>query len=212
MRCRLDRVARTGIGVRPENRCTARVKATGARCRAAKVTLKRVDPGHEGEVTRYRVCLGHLMALSDHDQLHERHGFRPNSTGGGRPPKPSAIEVLRHKVEQEYGIDAVLKPYFEALTKANLFATYQGEVNVSPHPDVGARIEAAEKLLDRVYGKPKQTTEVSGPGGGPVTVDVPNADERQAAIAELLRRAGAVDEPKLWEPEGSSNGRNGGSH
>jgi len=28
---------------------------------------------------------------------------------------------------------------------------------------------AADKLLDRIYGRPKQATEITGAGGGPLT-------------------------------------------
>ena len=52
---------------------------------------------------------------------------------------------MRERVEAE--AEAVLAPYFEALA--------QGE-------GVEQRMRAAERLLDRVFGRPKQSAELSG--------------------------------------------------
>jgi hypothetical protein len=67
---------------------------------------------------------------------------------------------MRQRVETE--IDAILKPYFDALHGAVLHAVHEGRVIVSEHPELAARIAAAEKLLDRVHGRPSQQLEVSG--------------------------------------------------
>jgi hypothetical protein len=58
---------------------------------------------------------------------------------------PSVTEQMRERVEAE--AEAVLAPYFEALA--------QGE-------GVEQRMRAAERLLDRVFGRPKQSAELSG--------------------------------------------------
>ena len=55
------------------------------------------------------------------------------------------IELLRERVEAE--AEAILAPYFEALAR--------GE-------GVEQRMRAAERLLDRVFGRPKQSAELSG--------------------------------------------------
>jgi hypothetical protein len=75
---------------------------------------------------------------------------------------------MRERVEQR--VDEVLAPYFDALTGAVVHGFYQGDFVLTEHPDLAARISAAEKLLDRVYGRPRQQVEHSGPDGGPVQV------------------------------------------
>ena len=58
---------------------------------------------------------------------------------------PSVTEKLRERVEQES--DAILAPYFEALAEGQ---------------DIEQRMRAAERLLDRVFGRPKQSAELTG--------------------------------------------------
>ena len=94
---------------------------------------------------------------------------------------------MRERVEER--IDEILAPYFDAIRSAVVHATYEGEVLPSQHPDLGARIAAAEKVLNRVYGKPRQVQEVTGEGGGPVEVSGDLADPEIRRLAhELLRR------------------------
>ena len=50
-------------------------------------------------------------------------------------------------------------------------ASRDGEINVSPHDDLAAMVGAAERLLNRVYGRPKLQAEVTGADGGAVRVD-----------------------------------------
>ena len=101
---------------------------------------------------------------------------------------------------------AVLRPHFKALglhlnddgtiTPLERGAIITGEskegtVVPSVIEDLAAQIAAAEKLLDRVYGRPKQQTEISGPDGGPLEVrrDLSrlSADDLKAA-EELARK------------------------
>lgn len=124
---------------------------------------------------------------------------------GGRPPLPKPTDVARRLVEEN--VAAVLRPHFKALglmlsddgtvTSLERGAIITGEskdgtVVPSVIEDLAAQIAAAEKLLDRIYGRPKQQTEISGPEGGPVEV-VPV--RRQAAdVVGLLTGTGAVRE------------------
>jgi hypothetical protein len=65
-----------------------------------------------------------------------------------------------------------------------------GEVRVSGHEDLEAMQRAAERLQDRVYGKPKQTAEVTSVDGGTLAPVLPPDDPGHAAeVAELLGRA-----------------------
>lgn len=80
---------------------------------------------------------------------------------GGRPPNPRAVDVLRERIEQD--IDKVLNPLWDALDADRGVVVGNGpSAHVDYVPDFSARIAAARELLDRGYGKPKQTSEVSG--------------------------------------------------
>lgn len=58
-----------------------------------------------------------------------------------KPRTPGVMEQLRQRVEEH--ADQILAPYFAALA--------DGE-------DVETRMKAAERLLDRVFGRPTQST------------------------------------------------------
>jgi hypothetical protein len=61
--------------------------------------------------------------------------------------------------------------------------------------DVAAQITAAEHLLNRLYGKPRQALEQTGAGGGPIEVANAGLDLRKLSdleleqLVELLTRA-----------------------
>lgn len=63
-----------------------------------------------------------------------------------------------------------------------------------------ARVAAANAILDRAYGKPKQSHEHAGPGGGPIqTVDLTNVsdddlDRLEALFGPLAGAASGDDE------------------
>lgn len=195
-------MAKTGIGVRPENRCVAITKK-GKPCRAAKVILKDL----EGNPIRYRVCLGHLMALAGPAKIRDRHGYDP-AKQGGRPPRPNALEVLRHKVEVELGIDKVLQPLIDGLEAKRALVVGNGpHAYVEMVSDIDLSMKASDKLLDRVYGKPRQAMELTGSGGGPISIDVPTDEERAKAVAEMLAMTGGLGSaPTVVNTNGASNG------
>ena len=99
------------------------------------------------------------------------HAWKPGQSGnpGGRP------RVLRdiQELAQQHTDKAV-----EAL--------------VAALDDPRSCVAAASALLDRGYGKPRQTTELTGPNGGPIqTQDV--TDDREE-LAVILARAKAIRE------------------
>lgn len=64
---------------------------------------------------------------------------------------------------------------------AKLFGeSREGVIKMSSYPDLGAQIAAADKLLDRVYGRPKQVSESK--------VDVHVKDQMDREIEELTQR------------------------
>lgn len=134
-------------------------------------------------------CLAHSDA-----QTRASVGFIAANGKGGRPPAPRAVDVLRERVEAR--IDEVIAPLFDALGAAGgftvKFAGEDGEEQVAfvPEPDHGIRLQAVRELLDRVYGKPKQTQELTGANGGPVELVTPeDATQRAEQAALILQRA-----------------------
>lgn len=125
-------------------------------------------------------CLAH----SD-GKTRESTGFGDTQGRAGRPAVPRITELRRRQVEAE--AEAILEPYLRAIKGAVLHATYQGEITLTDIPDLGARIDAAEKLLDRIEGRPRQLTELSGPEGSPVEVNLKDPETARLAH-ELLAK------------------------
>lgn len=150
------------------------------------------------------VCISHAD-----EETKRSAGFGGAQPGSGRPALPKPTEIMRRLVEQH--VEAVIGPHFRTLGfevvrdangelsiqasengGAKVFGeSKEGVVRISEYDDLGAHIAAAEKLLDRVYGRPKQTTELTGEGGGPVEL-VPVAMDRKASVVGVLAGAGAV--------------------
>jgi hypothetical protein len=148
-------------------RCTATTKA-GNRC------LKLPHPGLE-------VCIAHAPR-----EVQKSAGFGGPQPNAGRPRLEKPLEVARRLVEEN--VEQLLRPHFAALgcrlerneagelavipdpdLRPKVTASYQGIVTQSTIEDLQAQLEAAERLFDRVYGKPKQATEITGANGGPVS-------------------------------------------
>lgn len=141
-------------------RCTGETK-DGSPCKAA--VLKDSD-----------TCLAHADAIT-----RESVGFIAANGKAGRKPNPKPSEIKQQLMERyklvvqrpywrtlgyDVKIDDDGEPYLEELEDggAKLFGVSKdGEVCVSDAEDLGAQIAAAEKLEDRVYGKPKSSSEVT---------------------------------------------------
>ncbi len=135
----------------------------------------------------------------------------PGSAGKSARPRERKVPELMRLVAEE-AAEHILAPHFKALGVKLQFnedgsphieyddsggvklfgVSKDGDVFVSEHTDVGGQIAAAEKILDRVWGKSKQSHELAGPGGGPVRVEVPRSSTRAAEVARILSEAGAL--------------------
>jgi hypothetical protein len=69
----------------------------------------------------------------------------------------------------------------------------EGVARVSKHKDLEAQQRASERLLDRLFGKPRQALELGSQGGGMAIVQIPRTPERARAVAKVLIESGAVD-------------------
>lgn len=68
----------------------------------------------------------------------------------------------------------------------------EGYINVSQHADLMAQIQVIEKLMDRSYGKPRQTTVLEG-GSKPIQVLPVRNIERAKLVTSIIQRSGAVE-------------------
>lgn len=168
-------------------------------------TTKKGAPCKGSGVLDNGFCMAHQP-----DEVKESLGFGGPQAGAGRPPLPKPSDIARQLIERNelalqrpywrtLGYDVVIGDHGPELVEldeggAKLFGTSKdGYVQVSSHEDLEAMQRAAERLQDRVYGRPKQVQEVSGPEGGPVRLEAP-ADARQKSrkAAELLRELGQL--------------------
>lgn len=111
---------------------------------------------------------GYCIAHSPRETEGSRRfgGVQP---GSGRPRKPRAIDVLKEKVEEQ--IDTVIAPYFDALAS----------------DDQDLRLKAADRLLDRSYGKAAQVVRHQGDRDEPLNVNVNLDDKARKVLGDVLR-------------------------
>jgi hypothetical protein len=147
--------------------CSGTVKATGKRCRS------NAQHGKD-------VCIAH-----DQEAI-ESGRFGGAQPGAGRPPRPKVVEIWRAKVEAE------ADKWFSVLTDAReaerAVVTWDGERNqITMVADHRTRLRAFAEAMDRVFGKPIQTVDVTS------RVDESEVDtEIRALLAEMDRRDGRV--------------------
>lgn len=176
----------------------------------------RAPPLTATGATKYQLpAKDHDWCAAHHPDIPEssRFGSHAQATEagqqGGRPAVPRTTEVLRKLVNDNalvlarphfltLGYDVRLgddgEPYLVEVEGggAKLYGTAKsGRVVVSEHNDLGAMMTAVEQLMNRVNGKPKQATEISGPEGGPVEVVAPlDARTKSAKALALLQQLG----------------------
>jgi hypothetical protein len=155
--------------------------ATRKRKRTCTGTTKKGAPCKAAPLKGQRTCLAHAD-----EKTRDFTGFGGTQPGAGRPRLPRVHERMAAWMDEH--LEEVFAPYREAIAGAVVHGFYQGEFVLTDHPDLAARIAAAEKLQDRIYGKPRQALEVSGGGGGPVEQEVVLDDASRELIGELLRR------------------------
>jgi hypothetical protein len=147
------------------------------------------------------VCLAHTD-----EKERVSTGF---GVSGGRPKKPRVVDVLRERIEER--IDAWLQPLDDALTASRPVLVGAGDdATVLDVPDHAIRLKAFAEAMDRAYGRPKQTQEISGPDGAPIELDAPvDERDRSTRAAVLLRDAGLL---AVGAENGNGNGGNGNGH
>lgn len=150
-------------------------------------------------------CAWH-MAAAERELLGVR--YPGELSGRARSSVVKAPEMLRQVMETN--VDLILRPYFEALGikligydeetctplveevvggGLKLYGeSKDGDIVMTPYPDLGGMVTVAEKLMDRVYGKPKQSTTIEG-GINPIKVQPIKSQERAIEVATILAQA-----------------------
>jgi hypothetical protein len=182
--------------------CSALTKR-GTFCKWRSVTTGENDFGDEGP----------LCEIHSKDTPHQRElARRAKIIRKQRQAKPH--ELMRMIIESNP--IAFMQPYLDALgirivyipddldpeilhptavvDPASLGTTLfgvskDGDVVVSRHKDIEAQQRAAERLFDRVYGKPKQTNIIAGGESTSEPNIVPFDEKRQAEVAAILEAA-----------------------
>lgn len=114
--------------------------------------------------------------------------------GGGRPKQPTATEAYAAELHRRVGehIDQLVGRLVDIALDAERTVVVGTGPNARTEiaPDQGLQLAALRELNDRILGRPKQQTEVTGAGGGPVElVEIPNTAEYRARVAALAASA-----------------------
>jgi hypothetical protein len=178
----------------PKKKAAAKAKPKNKRCGQPK------DGG--GKCGAWRVkgeeaCMGHLDRKKK-----EALGFGGPQPGSGRPRNPKPSELNRRLMEENQL--AVMRPYWRALGfdvvigddgpelvalpegGAKVVSRHKGVAFTSNIEDLGAQMEASEKLQDRTFGKPSQSVEING---GEKPVRISNELLGNKELREALRGA-----------------------
>ncbi len=179
-------------------------RKAGGPCRANPVRQGTVVAG---VALSGKWCRRHDPDLPEWARFGSHAQVRAAGALGGRPAMPKPTDIARQLIERH--VYTVLAPHFKTIgldlhddgsvTRLDHGAivcgeSKDGDIVPSEIEDLGAQIAAAEKLLDRVYGRPKQTQEVTGADGGPLEI-VPVSNDRGDAVAVLLAGTRAVPAP-----------------
>jgi hypothetical protein len=134
-------------------------------------------------------CRAHDPDLSGKDRFGSPEQAA-TANPAGRPRIPKVIELLSQRAEAE--ADRIVGTLLEQLDAERGVVVGNGpDAYVDSVPDAPARLRAVAEILDRVAGKPRQTTELSGPEGGPVALVA--ADAGNPKVRQLLGDALRAD-------------------
>jgi hypothetical protein len=173
--------------------CTE-IMLDGTRCPNGQYLVFKPQKDGSEKIYRAKWCFAHIPS-----EFRKRWGigeFGGDVNHPGRPRKPRPNEVLRELIENEMA--EWLAPIREALLATKPTVVGNGRsARIEWSPDHRTRLQAVDSALDRVYGKPKQTSEVSGMINLNADVVVPTDDERAMEVANILAESGALQTAAL---------------
>jgi hypothetical protein len=165
-----------------KRRCKGKTKA-GKSCGA-----NPLKPGTviEGVTVTGGWCRTHDPDLPDSARI---QGAQP---GAGRKPRPREVDVIRERLEQRTG--EVFDGLWEATRAERSVVVGSGDsADVVMVPDWPTRIAAYREILDRSYGRPHQSSEVT----------VITEDAIMAEIERMERELACNDGTDRGEPADS---------
>lgn len=152
------------------------------------------------------MCWGHQPK-----EVKAEKGFGGAQEGGGRPKLADPFDVAREAVRQH--AELLIRPHFKALGYdieikqttdgpilhiaelpeggAKVYGeSKDGEIIPSNIEDLAAQIVAAEKLIDRLYGRPKVAVEHSGGQTFEIVDTTPiERPDHATSVAQLIESA-----------------------
>lgn len=128
-------------------------------------TNKQGEPCDASPLRDRDTCIAHSDA-----QTRASVGFVPEAGKlGGRPRRPREIELIQEVADEfKEQMRQVLIDGLQA--ERGIVVGNGGTAYVEQMPDHPHRLSTYREIMDRLHGKPRQTTELSGPDGSPVQV------------------------------------------
>lgn len=186
----------------------------GTKIKFCQGTTKKGGKCEAYAVEGAKHCVNHFT-----DEEKERLGVIRNTTNG---LKRTASPVALAREVTEVATAKVIQPYFDAIGVEFVGFDEEGKpvvrekgddsglmlhgeskdgyIHMSRYPDIGGRIAAMEKLQDRVYGRPRQTTVLEG-GVRPIQVEPIKTVERSQTVFDIMRRTGMLESAPEPVPE-----------
>ena len=177
-------------------KCSAKTKK-GKPCQAYALKVGTEIDGHP---VKGGYCRAHDPLLPAEVRLGGKaQAAAAGAKGGAAGRQPRVVDIMRERIEAE--MEEVLAPFFQEMRHASFKIAVPTVVDpetgaVLEHdfqeiPDYERRMRAAERLLDRSYGKPAQAINLGG-SETPIHMEVTGAaiigDPDARRHAEQLRR------------------------
>lgn len=171
-----------------EKRRCGFVGYTGAPCRQGRYIVFVLRKDESIKPMLAPTCYAHLTP--DQKTRYAKLQGQDGAKTIGRPRQPRVVDALREQVEAH--VAEIIGPLFEALEADKPIVVGNGPTaHVEMHPDHRTRIQAIQEIMDRVYGKSKQTTEHTGQVAFQ-PVEVPTDSQREQEVAAILAKSGAL--------------------
>lgn len=148
-----------------------------------KATTIRDEPCKSPSVQANGFCVAHQP-----QEVKDSIGFGGAQPGSGRPRRPREIELYQ-EVATEFQ-EEIRQALRDGLTAKRSVVVGNGpDAHTEEVEDIPTRLKTVDMIADRLHGKPRQATEISGPEGHPLTTNIISDPEIAEAARAVLRRA-----------------------
>jgi hypothetical protein len=156
---------------------------------SCSATTRKGQPCKVAPLKGSEYCRAHDPTLPDSS----RFGSPAQAAVAGSAPKPhklGAREAMNEaflEAAREHR-DAIIAAYIDGLDAERTVVVGNGPSAFTESvPDPPTRLTAAEKLTDRVIGKPRQGVEITGADGGPIVSAALDLSALNAQELKVLR-------------------------